>query len=315
MTIQESETEPTQSVNPSRVIRGRSPWEIAWRRLRKDRVAMLSLAFIIMMILCAICAPLFAQITGHGVNEQFRGSNALTPEGLPHPPSAEFWFGTDTLGRDILVRIMYGARYSFLVGVAATALTVVIGVAIGLTAGYFGGWVDTVLARLVDLVLSVPFYLVAIALVSIFKPGLMISILVIGFFSWASVARLVRGQVLSMKEREYVEAARSLGARDSRIMFIDILPNVLAPVIIYASLLIPVVILTQAALSFLNLGLQPPTPDWGGMISDSQSVYQQAPWYLGFPSLFLVLTTLAFNLLGDGVRDALDPRSDRLFAK
>ena len=171
------------------------------------------------------------------------------------------------------------------------------------------------LARLIDVILSVPFIMVAVALVSVFSPSLQIAILVIGFFSWASVARVVRGQVLSLKEREFVEAARSLGASDRRIMFVDILPNVMATVIIYTSLLVPVVILTQAALSYLGLGLQPPTPDWGGMISDAQGVYQQAWWYLFFPSMALVITTLAFNLFGDGVRDALDPRIDRLLQK
>ena len=197
----------------------------------------------------------------------------------------------------------------------ATLLTVVLGVTVGLVSGYFGGWVDTILARLIDVILSVPFILVAVALVSVFSPSLQIAILVIGFFSWASVARVVRGQVLSLKEREFVEAARSLGASDRRIMFVDILPNVMATVIIYTSLLVPVVILVQAALSYLGLGLQPPTPDWGGMISDAQGVYQQAWWYLFFPSAALVITTLAFNLFGDGVRDALDPRMARLLQK
>ena len=295
-------------------IRGRGPWELAWRRLRRDKVAMISLAFIVLIILMAVFAPLVAKVTGHPPNVQYR-QTGLDESGLPVAPNGTFWFGTDDLGRDVLVRIAYGARVSLGVGVVATLLTVAVGTAIGIAAGYFGGWVDTVLARLIDVVLSVPFLLVAISLVSIFSPSLTISVLVIGFFSWASVARIVRGQVLSLKEREFVEGARSLGASNTRIMVVDILPNVLAPVIIYASLLVPVVILTQAALSFLGLGIQPPTPDWGGMISDSQGVYQQAWWYLAFPSLFLVLTTLAFNLLGDGVRDAVDPRIDRILAK
>lgn len=296
-------------------IEGRGPWALAWRRLRKDRVAMASLVVIALVFLMAILAPLIADIAGHPPNTQYRDSGALQENGLPVGPSSRFWFGTDSLGRDILVRIAYGARISLLVGVTATLLTVIVGVVIGLAAGYFGGWVDALLARLIDVVLSVPFVMVAVALVSIFGPSLRISILVIGFFSWAAVARVVRGQVISLKEREFVEAARSLGSSDRRIMFVDILPNVLTTVIIYASLLVPVVIVTQAALSFLGLGLQPPTADWGGMISDAGNLYQVAWWYLAFPSLALVITTLAFNLFGDGVRDALDPRTDRLLQK
>ena len=295
-------------------IEGRTPFQLAWQRLRRDRVAMVSLAVIVVIVLMALLAPLAAVITGHPVNEQYR-TTGLTPEGLPRGPSGEFWLGTDDLGRDILVRIAYGSRISLLVGVASTALTVVIGVVIGLTAGFLGGVVDTVLARLIDVVLSVPFLLVAIALVSITGPSLIVTVLVIGFFSWASVARIVRGQVLSMREREFVEAARSLGSSNSRIMFVDILPNVLAPVIVYASLLIPVVIVVEATLSFLGLGLAPPTADWGGMISEAQNYYTTSWWFVVFPGAALLVTTLAFNLLGDGIRDAFDPRAERLMAK
>lgn len=311
--------DPTYAAEPvppsGETIQGRGPWQLAWRRLRRDKVAMISLGVIVFIFLVALAAPLFAHLTGHGVNTQYRDDGALDIDGLPVGPSGRFWMGTDPLGRDVFVRIVYGARISLLVGVTATLLSVALGVVIGITAGYFGGIVDIVLARLVDVVLSLPFVMVAVALVSVFSPSLMISILVIGFFSWASVARVIRSQVISLKEREFVEAARSLGASDRRIMFVDILPNVMTTVIIYASLLIPGVILTSAALSFLGLGLQPPDPDWGGMISDSQNVYEQAWWYLTFPSAALVITTLAFNLLGDGVRDALDPRSERLLRK
>src|SRR5690349_8945309 len=292
-------------------IEGRTPWQLAWQRLRRDRVAMVSIVVIALIVLMAIAAPLAALVTGHPPNEQYR-TIGLTPDGLPCAPSSAFWLGTDDLGRDILVRIAYGARVSLLVGVVSTVLTVAIGVFLGLAAGYLGGLVDTVLARLIDVVLSVPFLLVAIALVSITGPSLIVTVLVIGFFSWASVARIVRGQVLSMREREFVEAARSLGASNSRIMFVDILPNVLAPVIVYASLLIPVVIVVEATLSFLGLGLPPPTADWGGMISESQNYYTTSWWFVAFPGAALLLTTLAFNLFGDGVRDAFDPRGERL---
>ncbi|MDX3005461.1 ABC transporter permease [Kribbella solani] len=293
-----------------RTIEGRSPFVLAMRRLRKDKVAMFSLVVILLIVLMAIFAPVFAAVTGHPPNEQYR-SIGLTPDGLPRGPNGTFWFGTDDLGRDILVRIAYGARISLLVGVISTAITVAIGVVLGLAAGFLGGITDTVLARLIDVVLSVPFLLVAIALVSITGPSLTVTVLVIGFFSWASVARIVRGQVLSLREREFVEAARSLGASNSRIMFVDVLPNVIAPVIVYTTLLIPVVIVTQATLSFLGLGLPPPTADWGGMISASQNYYTTAWWFILFPGLALLITTLAFNLFGDGVRDAFDPRADR----
>jgi len=294
-----------------KAIEGRSPWLLAWQRLRRDRVAMISLVVVVLIILMAVFAPLATWITGHPPNEQYR-QIGLTADGLPKGPSSQFWFGTDDLGRDIFVRIAYGARISLLVGVVSTGIAVAIGDIVGLAAGFFGGLVDTVLARLVDVILCVPFLLVAIALVSITGPSLSITIFVIGFFSWASVARIVRGQVLSLREREFVEAARSLGASDSRIMFVDILPNVLAPVIVYTTLLIPVVIVVEATLAFLGLGLPPPTADWGGMLSDGQNYYTTAWWYLFCPGAALLITTLAFNLFGDGVRDAFDPRSDQL---
>jgi len=294
-----------------KAIEGRSPWALGWQRLRRDRVAMISLVIIGLIVLMAIFAPLASTLTGHEPNEQYR-QIGLSPDGLPLGPTSQFWFGTDDLGRDILVRIAFGARVSLLVGVVSTGIAVAIGVVVGLVAGFFGGIVDTVLARFVDVALTVPFLLVAIALVSITGPSLTITILVIGFFSWASVARIVRGQVLSLREREFVEAARSLGASDPRIMFVDILPNVLAPVIVYTTLLIPVVIVVQAALAYLGLGLPPPTADWGGMISDGQKYYTTAWWFIIFPGSALLLTTLAFNLFGDGVRDAFDPRADQL---
>jgi ABC-type dipeptide/oligopeptide/nickel transport system permease subunit len=303
--------EAAQSDPVAAAIQGRSPWLLAWQRLRRDRVAMVSLGVIVVIVLVAVFAPVFAALTGHPPNEQYRQAG-LTPDGLPKPPSGTFLLGTDDLGRDILVRIAYGARVSLGVGVLATAITVTIGVVVGLAAGFLSGVVDTVLTRLIDVTLSVPFLLVAIALVSITGPSLTVTVFVIGFFSWASVARIVRGQVLSIKEREYIEAARSLGSGDLRIMFVDVLPNVLAPVIVYTTLLIPVVIVVQATLSFLGLGLPPPTPDWGGMISESQTYYTTSWWFMVFPGAALLVTTLAFNLFGDGVRDAFDPRVDRL---
>jgi peptide/nickel transport system permease protein len=306
----------------AKIIEGRSPWRLAWERLRHDRAAMISLAVIIFIVLVAIFAPAVAAITGHGVYQQFRGPQppiGLSSTGQPVGPSSAFWLGTDDQGRDILVRIAYGARISLFVGVVATAVTVAGGLVIGLAAGFFGGWVDSLLARFMDWLLAVPFLLFAISLVSVvqihpigpLRPGLPVVIIVLGFFGWASVGRIVRGQVLSIREKEYIEAARALGAGPWRIMFIDVLPNLLAPLIVYATLLIPVTIVGLASLSFLGVGIQPPTADWGQMISAASSLYLYGPWwYLVFPSLALLITTLAFNIFGDGVRDAFDPRGN-----
>ena len=296
----------------ARAIEGRSPWRLAYERLRRDRAAMIALGVILVIVVVAIAAPLFSLVTGHGPDQQFRNTG-LHPDGLPYAPNGRFLLGTDDQGRDILVRIAYGARISLLVGVVATLLEVAIGTVLGLAAGYFGGAVDTLIARLIDIVLSIPFLLFAISLVSISHPSLKIVIIVIAVFGWAAVARIVRGQVFSIREKEYIEAARSLGASPWRIMFIDILPNVVAPITVYITLLIPVTIVAEASLSYLGVGVPPPTPDWGQMIAEAQVIYQQAWWFLVFPSLALLVTTVAFNILGDGVRDALDPRTQQLF--
>jgi peptide/nickel transport system permease protein len=304
-----------------RSVEGRSPLQLALARLRRDRAAMIALGVVVIIVLVAICAPLFATLTGHGPDEQFP-TTGLSPDGLPDPPSGQFLLGTDDLGRDLLVRIAYGTRVSLLVGVLATLLTVLIGAIVGLAAGYFGRLVDTVLARVIDVMLSIPFLLFAISLASVvsvtplhFGPielhqGLFIVVIVIGTFSWATVARIVRGQVLAIREKEYIEAARSLGAGSWRIIVVDVLPNVAAPIIVYATLLIPLSIVAEASLSFLGVGVPPPTPDWGEMLAEAanQALYQQAWWFLVFPSLALLITTLAFNILGDGIRDAFDPR-------
>ena len=294
-------------------IQGRSPARLAWERLRRDRAAMVSFVVIVLIALVAIGAPLLAALVGHGPNDQYRDIG-LTPQGLPKGPSSTFLLGTDDLGRDLLVRIAYGSRISLLVGVVSTLISVVFGVVVGVVAGYLGGRVDTVIALVIDVVLSIPFLLAGIAVVSIVGPSLTVTIIVIAFFSWSSIARIVRGQVLSIREREYVEAARSLGASDRRIMFVDVLPNVLAPVIVYTTLLIPLAIVSEATLSFLGLGVPAPTATWGGMLDGSLQYYRVAWWYLLFPGLALLITTLAFNIFGDGVRDAFDPRTDRLFA-
>jgi peptide/nickel transport system permease protein len=295
-------------------IEGRSTWQLAYTRIKQDRVALIAFGVIVIVVLVAIFAPVFAAITGHGATQQFRNTG-LSPDGLPVSPNSHFVLGTDDQGRDILVRIAYGARISLFVGVVVTLLVVAVGAILGIAAGYLGGLVDTIVARLIDIVLSLPYLLFAISLVSIGflgGPGLPIIVFVITVFSWAAVARIIRGQVLSIREKEYIEAARSLGASSWRIMFVDIMPNVIAQLIVYATLLIPATIVFEAALSYLGLGIPPPTPDWGQMISEAQNTYTQAWWFFVFPSLALVITTLAFNIFGDGVRDALDPRVDRL---
>jgi peptide/nickel transport system permease protein len=304
-----------KSDEPVKSIQGRSPWQLAWARLRHDRAAMISLGVIALMVLLAVTAPVFAHITHHGRDEPFRHTG-LDPYGQPQSPNGVFWFGTDLLGRDLLVRTFYGARVSLIAGVLSTLLATGVGVIIGLMAGYLGVVVDTVLARVIDVVLSLPYLLVSIAIISITGHGsLTIAILIIAFFSWASVARVVRGQVLSIREREFVEAARSLGAGSMRIMFVDVLPNVLAQVIVYASLLVPTAIVFEATLSYLGLGIPAPTPSWGNMLNEAQGYVNTGGWwYLVFPGLCLLATTFAFNLLGDGIRDAFDPRGDRTFA-
>jgi ABC-type dipeptide/oligopeptide/nickel transport system permease subunit len=311
-----TEAPPEIAGEIAKKIEGKTPWVLAWRRLRRDRAAMISLGGIVFIIALAVLAPVVATITGHGNLEQFR-TIGLDPSGQPVRPSGTFWFGTDDQGRDLLVRIAYGARISLFVGVVATAVTVVGGTVIGLAAGYFGKLIDSILARFMDWLLAVPFLLFAISLFSVvqvhpigpIKPGLPIVIIVLGFFGWASVGRLVRGQVLSIREKEYIEAARALGAGPWRIMFVDILPNLLAPLIVYSTLLIPVTIVGEATLSFLGVGVPPPTADWGQMIGSAATTFLYGPWwYLVFPSAALLFTTLAFNIFGDGVRDAFDPR-------
>jgi len=295
-------------------IAGRSPFRLAMARLRRDRVAMVSAGTVLVLVLVALAAPLIAHLVGHDPSTQYR-ETGLTPAGLPVGPSRHFLFGTDNLGRDVFIRVVYGTRISLLVGVVSTLLAVALGIVVGVTAGYFQGATDTVLARFMDVVLSFPFLLFAIALVSVAGPSIVVSVCVIAFFSWAAVGRIVRGQTLSIREREYIAAARSLGAGDIRIMFVDVLPNLVAPVIVYTTLLIPTAIVFEATLSFLGMGVVPPTPTWGNMLSDSLQYYQVAWWFILFPGLALLITTLAFNLLGDGVRDALDPATERLFAE
>jgi peptide/nickel transport system permease protein len=257
--------------------------------------------------LLAIGAPLVAGWAGHPVDEQYRDIG-LGPAGLPVAPSAEFWLGADQLGRDLAVRLAYGARISLLVGASATTAAVLVGTSIGLAAGFLGGWIDRVLSWVIDTTLSLPFLLFAISLVSLVGPGLGVTIVVIVLFSWCPIARVIRGQALALREREFVEAARSLGASRLRIMAIDVLPNLAVPIIVYGTLLVPQAIVFEATLSFLGLGVLPPTPTWGTMLAEGAQLYRVAWWMVLFPALALLALTLAFNLLGDALRDAFDPR-------
>jgi peptide/nickel transport system permease protein len=262
----------------------------------------------------ALLAPLVATWTGHPPNLPFpnTGTNSFgNPVG---PGTHHFLLGTDNLGRDLLVRILYGARISLFVGLLTTAIAAVGGVSIGLVAGYFGGFIDTLLARFVDAVLSFPVIITALALAAVLGPSLQIVIGVIAFFSWAGIARIVRGQTLSLKEKEYIEAARSIGASPWRIMFVDILPNLLGPVLVLSTLYIPTAVSFEATLSFLGIGVPLPTASWGNILAIANSYYQVAWWFVVFPAAALLATTLAFNLLGDGIRDAMDPRTERIFA-
>lgn len=279
------------------------------RRLLRDPASVAAFCFIVLVVIFALSAPWIASLTGHSPIEQYR-ETGLSPMGLPVAPNAEFVFGTDHLGRDVLVRLAYGASVSLIVGVLAALAAAAVGITVGMVAGYFGGWVDTVLSRAMDLVMSVPFLLCALALVSVFGPSLPLSIGVIVFFSWTTMGRVIRGQVISLKQQEFVEASRSLGAGPLSIMFVDILPNLSVPIIVYTTMMIPGSIVFEATLSFLGMGIVPPAPSWGGMLADAaaNSIYLVAWWLVLIPGSALLFTTLAFNILGDGLRDALDPK-------
>jgi peptide/nickel transport system permease protein len=317
---------PEAAGEPSGKVVGRSPWQLFWLRFRRDRWALASIVIIVLMLAGALAAPLIASWVGHPPNKPF--IYQMTNEiGLPKGPNfaLKFYFGADTAGRDVFVRVMYGARTSLLVAFVATGISLFIGVLIGLSAGYFRGKVDTFLSRLTDVIMSLPVLLLAIGLASacgasregclggLLKPGLLLVSIIIGFFNWPYIARIVRGQVLTLREKEFVEAARAQGATDWRIMRRHVLPNVAAPIIVYTTLIIPNNIIFEASLSFLGVGVPDSVPSWGGMLSDagSGSLFTVAWWLMFFPGMALFLTTLAFNLVGDGMRDALDPRTGR----
>jgi peptide/nickel transport system permease protein len=311
--------EPGQiSVEVSQQVIGRSPWELFWRRFRRDKFALGGLFFVFVMIVLALLAPVISGFT-HGPNHVYL--DRLDSFGIPTGPQSGFPFGVDTAGRDLMVRVIYGAKTSLFIAFFATGIASTIGVTMGMLAGFYRGKIDTVISRTIDVVLSLPVLLLSLGLVSacglspngclggIIKPGLLLVSYVIALFTWPYIARIVRGQVLSLREKEFIESARSLGSTNRRIMFREILPNVAAPIIVYTTLIIPNNILFEAALSFLGIGVPQETPSWGRQLSDAGSIFTVAWWMMLFPGLFLFLTTLAFNLVGDGLRDALDPRT------
>ena len=298
----------------------RSPRQLFWRRFRRDRVALASLAFIAFIVFLAVAAPLVVKVLGlPGPNVE--NPNLTNAFGSPLGPSAAHPFGVDQLGRDVMSRVIYGTRVSLAVGILGTGISTIIGVAVGMLAGFYRGWADTVLSRLIDVVLSIPILLLGLGLAAacsvrgcvkgLVQPGLGSVIFIIALATWPYIARIVRGLVLSMREHEFVDAARALGASDARIMFREILPNLTAPIIVYSTLLVPLNILFEAALSYLGVGIRPPTASWGQMIASATPIFNTAWWYMVFPGLALLATVLAFNLLGDGLQDALNPRNAR----
>ncbi|HEX9824643.1 MAG TPA: ABC transporter permease [Actinomycetota bacterium] len=304
----------------SGAILGKSPWQLFWSRFLSDRAALVGAGFIALLVIVAFAAPFLSDLVGHGPNERFQ--REMTDSfGLPKGPNGQFWFGADSSGRDVFVRVLYGARTSLIVALVATGIALAIGIVLGMLAGYRGGWVDTMVSRLIDIILSMPVLLFAIGIVAacsitakgclggLIKPGLPVVVFVISLFSWPYVARIVRGNTLSIREKDFIEASRSLGAGDRKIMFREVLPNLVAPIVVYGTLIIPQNILFEASLSYLGLGIPQRTPSWGRMISDGAPIFDIAWWLMVFPGLFLLFTTLAFNLVGDGLRDALDPRT------
>lgn len=279
----------------------RSPRQIILGRIRESRQAMVGLAIVGLLILMALLAPILAPAspTKQNLLDQFL------------PPSSAHWFGTDEFGRDILSRIVFGARISLQVGIIAVGIAMVVGTVVGLIAGYYGGWFDMLSQRLIEIMLAFPGLLLALAIVAVLGNGIQNVMIAVGIGSIPSYARLVRAQVLAAKEHEYVEAARASGAGDVRLLAKHIFPNVTSSLIVLASLGIAGAILSAAALSFIGLGAQPPTPEWGAMLSQGRDFLRDQWWITTFPGIFIAVTVLGFNLLGDGLRDAFDPQSDR----
>src|SRR5690625_562838 len=271
-----------------------SPWRETWREFRRNRIALVGMIIVLFFIFLAIFATFLAK---EGINEQVMTDRL-------QPPSKEYWLGTDDFGRDILSRIIHGAYISLWVGFSSVIGSIVVGCLLGIIAGYYGRWVDTIISRFFDIMLAFPSILLAIAIVAVLGPSLRNALIAIAIINVPNFGRLIRSKVLSVKEEEYITSAKAVGLRDVRILFSHILPNSMAPVIVQGTLAIATAILEAAALGFLGLGAQPPTPEWGKMLADSKNYLQSAPWTMMFPGLAIMLTVLGFNLMGDGLRDA-----------
>ncbi|MEQ2526885.1 ABC transporter permease [Bacillaceae bacterium CLA-AA-H227] len=277
-----------------------SPWLEAWRSFRKNKLAVIGAFIVLFFVLLAIFAPYIAP---EGINEQ-----KLTTNDRLQAPTSEHWFGTDDFGRDVFSRVVYGSRISLWVGFLAVIGSIVIGCLLGIVAGYYGKWVDSLISRFFDILLAFPSILLAIAIVAVLGPSLRNALIAIAIINIPNFGRLIRSRVLSVKQEEYIMAARAVGMKNSRILFHHVMPNSIAPIIVQGTLAIATAIIEAAALGFLGLGAEAPNPEWGKMLSDARAFLTQAPWTLFFPGLAIVLTVLGFNLMGDGLRDALDPR-------
>jgi oligopeptide transport system permease protein len=284
-----------------RFERGTSLWQDAWRRLRRNRLAVIGGIVLVFIGLACLLVP---WVGSYGYEEQDLVLGAA-------PPSAQHWLGTDTFGRDLLTRILYGGRISLMVGFVATFVALLIGVAWGATAGYYGGRVDAVMMRLVDILYALPFMIFVVLLTVVFGRSLLLLFLALGAVEWLTMARIIRGQVQALKHQEFVEAAVSLGLSRSAIIVRHLIPNALGPLIVYTTLTIPAVMLLEAFISFLGLGVQPPQSSWGLLISEGVETMEEYPWLLIYPGLTLSITLFALNFLGDGLRDALDVRASR----
>jgi len=273
-----------------------------WKRFKRDKVALFGGIVIVIVVTAALLAP---WVTPYDPHEQF--FDGLTLEGAPLPPNKRFPLGTDLLGRDLYTRLVYGARTSLIIGIAANAAAVLVGTLLGIIAGYLGGWVGNAIMRFTDLMMAFPALLLAIALASILTPSLWIVAMVIALVNWVQTARVIYTQTLSIAEQEFIQAARALGATPIRILWVHILPHLIPHIMVWATLGISVTVLFEATLSFLGIGVQPPTPSWGGIIFESQSYFLTAPWLVIFPGISILLFALGFNLVGDGLRDVMDP--------
>lgn len=276
-------------------------WKIYFERIKRNKLALTGLGMILILAALALAAPRIAPVSPLEQNLLQR----------LQPPSAKHWLGTDDLGRDLFSRMIYGTRISLSVGLIAVLITTLIGTLIGLSAGYFGKWVDTLLMRTVDILLCFPTFFLILMVIAFLEPSVYNIMLVIGITSWTGLARLVRGETLSLREREFVLAAKALGCSTLRILLVHLLPNVVAPILVSATLGVGNFILAESALSFLGLGVQPPTPSWGNILTTGKDYIHFAWWLSLFPGLAILVTVLAFNLLGEGLRDALDPRANQ----